>query len=134
MRTLDFDIERMIHLRTVEELSYSAIGRALGKDHTTIMYHCKRLQISPPETVRVFHQQSAQLIRTLKTVHVEARPVLRHKYADLLEEKMLPPRSYTSYLREALQRPVEKRYYKTYYQTPLTPDEARRLRTHGAIA
>lgn len=134
MRTLDFDIERMITLR-VEGWSFSALGREFGKDHTTMMYHCKRLRVPSPETVRVMQRRGDGdiVIRTIKAVRVIPPEPKRYRYDDILEEKTPPARSYKSYLKEALARPVEKQYYKTYYQTPLTPGDERRLRTHGNI-
>ncbi len=118
MRTVNFDLQRMITLR-VDGWSYSALGREFQKDHTTIMYHCRRLGLSGAPLRKVKVPEIFSLV-------VKRPPSQPPKYALLLETPLNPGKTYKEYLEEALRRPIERRYHKIYYETNLSPGDSRR--------
>lgn len=125
MKQTTFDLAQMVALRLEDPIkwTYSALGRHFHKDHTTIMYHCQRLGIRPPQV----DEDELERRRRNKELIVEVRqwraakqqkPKPVSKYAHLLEDEVLNPgKSYKEYLADALTRPIEKRYHEIYYKT-----------------
>lgn len=94
----------MIELR-LSGWSYSSLGREFGKEHTTIMYHCKRL-IESERPTRLEEEEYSD--NPLKLCVVP-------KYAYLMDEKLCEGKTYKEYLAESLKRPAEKHYFKLVY-------------------
>lgn len=108
-RAFSFDIQEMLHYRSLG-MGFSELGRKYGKDHTTIIYHCKRYGVTPAV--------APPDLGTLEVVpsYEPPPPREKYKYQHLLEEEDLNPgKTYKQYLAEALKRPVEKRYHEIYY-------------------
>ena len=114
MRPITFDIHEMIQLFASGTWTYSALGRRYGKDHTSIMHHVKKLGLVKHQPIPPQVQQMKFVIEVPEEEILAAR--VAPKYQHLLEEsRACPGKSYKEYLAEALKRPVERRYYKTYY-------------------
>lgn len=100
----------MIQLRQ-RGWSYSRLGRLFEKDHTTIMYHCRKLGVVP-------HQPIPKAAKEIDFTLYEYRnklPELPHPFDSLIYEKRNPGKSYREYLAVALTRTTERNYHKTYH-------------------
>lgn len=122
-----FNVNKMLELRVLG-WSYSKLGRYFHKDHTTIIYHCNKWGIQPfqkpPPVPKIEYEEREE---------PEAPPKKVYKYLDLMEKQdgpINPGKSYKEYLKEALQRPIEKRYYQIYYENN---DEPHDITLHLAI-
>lgn len=116
MQMISFDIVRMIELRKLG-WAYSALAREFGKDHTTIMYHCRRLGLGTKDEERktlIEKGMREYELRNNVRWGQKARKVYKYDYL-LMEENVNPGKSYKEYLTESLRRPVEKRYYEIYH-------------------
>ena len=124
MRARGFDVDRMVLLR-LDGWSYLQLAYEFGRDRTTIIYHCKKRGIFIP--IGEQRPFDPDLVPQILPV---APPKPPPKYAHIIEEKMnRGKRSYKYYLKEAMKRETERNYYKTYYDTPLSP--ARCLKDGG---
>lgn len=122
-RPVGFDLEEMLELRR-KGWSFKALGFKYGKDHTTMVHHCHRNNVHPEG--REFRKPKRRILKRIKPVKVVPKiekPVWKpkpqepkvDKYAEVYDYQERPStRSYASYLKEALKRPVEKHYMDRY--------------------
>jgi len=126
MRTLDFDLQLMIDLRNSDPIkwNYSALGRYFKRDHTTIMYHFRRLGMATGKQrgVEMYKLRGLETLSQYKKRQALAiiQPVSIHKYDFIFTEKLNPGKTYKEYLAEAKKRTTERNYIKTYYATRFT--------------
>lgn len=100
---MDFDLEEMLTLRA-QGWSTIALGIRYNKDHTTIVYHCKKNGVKSVERPR----------RLLDPEIIE--PILPRikvcdKYANLFDEPMNRGKTYKQYLEESRARQKQKAAY-----------------------
>lgn len=93
-------LEEMLNMRR-KGMSFVAIGRYYGKDHTTIMHHCKKYNVTPMS----FRGSKVVFRRTIDFIEKPVQQgtvqsvVPPHKYAHLLEEPInAGKKSYKQYL------------------------------------
>jgi hypothetical protein len=98
---MDFNLEEMLLLRA-QGWSTIALGNRYQKDHTTIVYHCKKHGVSVPPRIT----ESGTL--PIKEVSAPARLPSRDKYAYAYEEPINNGKSYKEYLREQKMRESKK--------------------------
>ena len=108
-------VQELISLRRDKHLSYTAIGRHFGIDHSTVMYNIGRFA---PELlgVKVFNQTPKEIsnrryLPKPKSKDTSTRPPRpSDKYAHLFEEKLNPGKNYKEYLRitRERERPVKE--------------------------
>lgn len=109
-----FNVNKMLEMRVLG-YSYSALGRYFHKDHTTILYHCKKWGIVPlqraPTPPELPENDEPEVL-----VIVRERKIL--KYPDPFEKDgpINPGKSYKEYIAESLKRTTERNYHKTYYE------------------
>lgn len=119
------DLARMVKLR-LAGWGYSKLGREFQKDHTTIMYHCRRLGLPIVEQKRkVKTNIIVNEINYYEQLLIEAEelqyPKVLPKYAHLIDEEVNKGKSYKEYIAESRLRPIEKRYYEIYHTTYAEP-------------
>lgn len=106
----------MLELRK-QGWSYSALGRRYGKDHTTILYHCEKANVAPEVPVVIQKTFKNEKIINVaiepKEKEIPKPPPKPDKYANIISPKEKKLRSYASYLKEALRRPIERHYFNT---------------------
>lgn len=127
-RPIDFDLNEMLSLRV---LGWSSLrlGQKYRKDHSTILYHCKRHKAFPggvePKQVEV---EAKRIWKAPKPAPEAPKRLPRpYKYAHLLEEKINPGKaSYADYEAEAMKRPAESAYRKVYGAGDVVPHMDRR--------
>ena len=73
------------------------IGKHFGKDHTTILYHLRRMGI-PTGIKRPHRGRGRKIILPVKKT-VEVKVVKTYKYAHLFEEEVNPGKNYAEYLK-----------------------------------
>lgn len=121
MKAITFDIREMIKLRS-EGWGYSALARRYKKDHSTIIYHCQRLNVKQNELLPEDLAKKEFLIELADTTSGRAvkerkiKSLVLPKYAYLMDEPVNRGKTYKEYLAEALKRPIEKRYHDIYYR------------------
>lgn len=109
--TRGFDVEEMLEL-CKDGWSYSELGRRYGKDHTTILYHCRK--------------------HGIRAVGTPTEPPKPHKYDYIFNESINPGKSYKEYLAEAMERPDEKAYREKFANLfDIPPDDTRRRNRKG---
>ena len=103
-------LEEMFELRR-KGMTFAAIGKLYGKDHTTIVHHCKKYGVVPDGTV-LTKLETGFLYRTEKRVAIDqAREEIRRikkkrmadekvKYRLILEEPRAQGKLYSEYLKE----------------------------------
>ena len=89
-------IEEVVQMRLAGH-SFSEIGRIFGRDHTTIMYHCKNSKITSKRTVI---KLSVARFRLLPK---------NHSSYEIDGEKINPGKDYVDYLEEEKNRNWKKR-------------------------
>lgn len=79
---MDFDLSEMLELRK-SGWSTLALGRRYGKDHTTILHHCKKRGIEPPQYKFHTLRKSAVCVPKIQKTPLteEERKALRVKVA-----------------------------------------------------
>lgn len=103
-----FDVNEMLVLRS-QGMSYTALGRKYGKDHTTIMYHCRRFGITPPRKPLAYKREKVYI----DPAYIPPPP---HKYDSIWNEKINPGHSYKYLLKKARERDA---WYQTHARTTL---------------
>lgn len=121
MKDITFDIKQMVELR-IAGWGYTQLGRHFNKDHSTIMYHCRRIKVEP--NVELTLEQIAK-INALPIRIPKNEQKKTYKYDYLLDEPINRGKSYKQYLLDSKKRPVEQAYYKQY--------EARLSRQHKKL-
>ncbi len=111
MGRMDFDLKRMLKLRRAG-WSLSALGYEFGKDHTTILHHCRKHGVEPE--MEVTQRGSVLKLPPKPKWKPKPRQKIEDKYADIFDRPVRMGRSYASYLSEALQRPTERQYMELY--------------------
>lgn len=103
---MDFDIDEMLLLRA-QGWSTIALGRKYNKDHTTILYHCKKhgvmVLVYKRHTKESAEEEQEEYFPPMQPV---APKVI--KYAYILEERRNPGKSYKEYVAEQKRRAQEK--------------------------
>ena len=94
-------MEEVVKLRLAGH-SFSEIGRAFGKDHTTIMYHCQKAGINPGKTIsrRTFIPRKYILDKNTNTML---------KVPEDPSEAVNPGKDYADYVAEEKARNWKKR-------------------------
>jgi hypothetical protein len=90
------------------------LGRKYKKDHTTILYHCKRHGVVPLVVIPKVSRTQAQI-----EIEYDASYMIPEEQLDFLEQTFLPAdegpinpgKSYFSYLRAAMKDPIFKHYF-----------------------
>lgn len=91
---MNFDLQEMLVLRR-QGWSTVALGARYNKDHTTIVYHCRK----------------AGLIHTVMHITTTSTMLKAAQLAALpSEERINPGKSYRQYLAESLKRDTERHY------------------------
>lgn len=106
-----FDVIEMLELRR-QGWSTPALGRKYGKDHTTIIYHCRKFNIQPSGpsiSLKFVLEKKNNLPREVKPPEPPPPPAV-HKYDYLINEMMYAGKTAKQYQQDALQRPVESHY------------------------
>lgn len=112
IKRMNFDLHEMFSFRRAG-WSYSDLGRKYGKDHSTIMHHCRKYGIVAEVLIsrrkpRILKKRQGVLPKVKKSPTVPKTD----KYAHILYPPTKKARSYKSYLKEAMLRPTERHYFQ----------------------
>jgi hypothetical protein len=112
MRTyerMNFDLHEMLNLRR-SGWSFSALGFKYGKDHTTIMHHCKKHGVVSQIPV---YTSRGNVPRPMFIEEVR-KNFIPGKYDEYLSQPTNPGKTYKQYLAEAKNRTIEKDYLENH--------------------
>ena len=120
-RDTTFNVREMLSLY-IAGATLVDLGHKYHKDHTTILYHCKKWGVAGNIHSTTYKRSESVTVGTLPDIifsEKETQPDYQpppkkpkpHKYDDLLNEKTQPGKSYQQYLKEARERDV---WYRTY--------------------
>lgn len=129
---MDYDMIEMLTLRT-QYWSSTRLARKYGKDHSTILHHCKRYGAYPGGPVPTVLVPAQRVWESLEEETIDKRPpkpLSTYKYAYLFDEPInVGKLSYREYEKEALKRPAEAAYRKMFGRMigPVTPYERARF-------
>jgi IS30 family transposase len=85
-------VYQMLRLRS-EGMSYPKIGKMFNKDHSTILYWCKRFSVDIGTSVPEADDLDWR---------INKKPIPnKYKYSALMEETINPGKNYADYLKEA---------------------------------
>lgn len=97
---MDFNLQEMLTLRA-QGWSTIALGIRYKKDHTTIVYHCKKHGV-----VALDRSRSKNSLQSLPIIVEKVR--ICDKYANLFDEPRNPGKTYKQYVHEQTMRQKQK--------------------------
>lgn len=100
----------MLELRR-QGISSKVLGRLYHKDHSTILYHCKRNRVYPPKPEKL-PELAREDIYIDPIDEATAHPM---QYEEIIELSRRPAKSYKEYQREDWDRSAETRSYFRQY-------------------
>lgn len=111
---LDYDVEELLQLRR-EGWTFQKLAARYDRNHTTVRFQCRKHNVKPMVSFPFRTASSYAFIKRVRQRRPDTRkPILADKYIDLMDEAIGPSKSYREYKKEALQRPIEKKYEATY--------------------